>query len=55
MIELILFIGCSIGVSAITTKILATHYFEIVDGYVKDVVEKAKQTMEEICQDPNKP
>lgn len=40
-------IGGSILASVITTKILATHYFEIVDGYVRDVVDKAKKTMKE--------
>lgn len=32
-------------VSVLTTKILATHYFEIVDGYVKDVCNEAKKNM----------
>lgn len=34
---------CSIIVSVATTKILATHYFEIVDGYVKDITDKTKE------------
>lgn len=37
---------CIIG-SAITsvgvTKVLATHYFKIVDGYVKEMCEKTKE------------
>mgnify|MGYP005789255877 FL=1 len=28
--------------SVIVTKILATHYFKIVDGYVKDVCDRTK-------------
>ena len=28
---------CSTVASIITTKILATHYFKIVDGYVKEM------------------
>lgn len=40
--------------AAITTKILATHYFEIVDGYVKDLIELAKKTMEEIVSGQDK-
>lgn len=48
-------IGGSIVVSVITTKILATHYFEIVDGYVRDVVDKAKKTMKEIVLDRGRP
>lgn len=34
---------CSIGASIITTKILATHYFKIVDGYVDDVCNRTKE------------
>ncbi len=29
--------------SIITTKILATHYFKIVDGYVNDICNKTKE------------
>ena len=32
-------IVCSIAASIITTKVLATHYFKIVDGYVKEMTE----------------
>lgn len=34
---------CSVVVSVVTTKILAIHYFELVDGYVEkmcDMTEK---------------
>lgn len=39
-------IGSIVGAiiaSVITTKILATHYFEIVDGYVKDIELNTKE------------
>lgn len=29
--------------SVIVTKILATHYFKIVDGYVEDMCRKTKE------------
>lgn len=48
-------IGSVVGAiiaSVITTKILAIHYFEIVDGYVKDVCNEAKKNMKAmICKD----
>ena len=38
--------GTCVLISAITsvivTKVLATHYFKIVDGYVKDVCDRTK-------------
>lgn len=38
--------GVCVLISAITsvivTKVLATHYFKIVDGYVKDVCDRTK-------------
>lgn len=45
--EFILFVGVSVITSAVVTKILVTHYFEIVDGYVKNVVNDAKKIMAE--------
>lgn len=36
-------IVCSIVTSAITTKILATHYFRIVDGYVEGMTRMTKE------------
>lgn len=39
-------IGSIVGAiiaSVITTKILATYYFEIVDGYVKDIELNTKE------------
>lgn len=51
--EIAICIICSIIVSAVTTKILATHYFEVVDGYVKGICDKTKEFVEaiknEIC------
>lgn len=44
---IIICITCSIVASVITTKILATHYFKIVDGYVTDVCEKTKDFVED--------
>lgn len=32
----------SASTSVIVTKVLATHYFKIVDGYVKDVCDRTK-------------
>ena len=40
---IVLCIICSVITSACVTKILATHYFEIVDGYVDDMVKKTKE------------
>lgn len=37
---------CSVVASVITTKILATHYFEIVDGYVSDMTDKTEKFIE---------
>ena len=33
----------SVIVSIIITKILATHYFKIVDGYVNDICDKTEE------------
>lgn len=44
-------IGCSVVVSVITTKLLAIHYFGIVNGYVdeicktKEFVQKMESTI----------
>lgn len=35
--QVLVCIGCSVVASVITTKILATHYFDIVNGYVYDI------------------
>ena len=34
--------------SVITTKVLAIHYFEIVDGYVEDICIKTKEFVESV-------
>ena len=44
--EIVVCIVCSIATSIITTKVLATHYFKIVDGYVEDVCNKTKDFVE---------
>lgn len=33
--------------SIITTRIMATHYFEIVDSHVKDMTDRTKEFVEE--------
>lgn len=35
----------SVAASVITTKILATHYFKIVDGYVNDMINEIGETI----------
>lgn len=40
-------IGCSVVASIITTKILATHYFDIVDGYVDEICNKTRDFVQE--------
>lgn len=40
--EIVACVVCSVVTSVITTKILATRYFKIVDGYVDDVCSKTK-------------
>ena len=32
----------SVAASVVVTKILVTHYFKIVDGYVEDMCQKTK-------------
>lgn len=44
--EIILCIGTSVVTAVVVTKILATHYFEIVDGYVKEVCDITKRFVE---------
>lgn len=52
--DLLICMACSAVVSAVITKILANRYFEIVDGYVKDMIDNAKKTMVEIASDQGK-
>lgn len=35
--QVLICIGCSVVASIVTTKILATHYFKVVNGYVDDI------------------
>ena len=46
--ELILCVLCSVVTSIVVTKALATHYFDIVDGYVRDMVQKTKAFMDDL-------
>ena len=46
--EIVICIVCSVVSSVVTTKILATHYFKIVDGYVKDMCNKTKEFVDSI-------
>lgn len=45
MENLIVNILVAIVVSAISNKILAAYTFRVIDGYVKDIVEIAKQSI----------
>lgn len=45
---IIVCIVSSIITSAVVTKILATRYFEIVDGYVEDMCKKTKEFVDSI-------
>lgn len=45
---MIICICSSIMTSIMTTKILATHYFKIVDGYVEDMCQKTKEFVNSI-------
>lgn len=40
--QVLVCIGCSVVASIITTKILAIHYFGIVNGYVDEICNKTK-------------
>lgn len=46
--QVLVCIGCSVVVSVITTKILATHYFNIVNGYVDEICSKTKDFVQEM-------
>lgn len=45
---IIISICSSIITSIVITKILATRYFKIVDGYVKNVCEDTQKFVEEV-------
>ncbi len=40
--QVLVCIGCSVVASIITTKILAAHYFNIVNGYVDEICSETK-------------
>lgn len=42
-------IAASIVASIATTKMLATRYFEIVDGYVDEMCKRTKKFVDEVC------
>ena len=44
--NLMIIVAVSAVVSVVTTKILATHYFKIVDGYVKDICDATSESNE---------
>lgn len=46
MLIVIITVLVAVITSTITTKILATHYFKIVDGYVKDVCDRTENFVE---------
>lgn len=41
-------IGCLVVVSVITTKLLAIHYFGIVNGYVDDICNQTKEFVQKM-------
>ena len=43
MLLVIVSVVVSVITSIITTKILATHYFKIVDGYVNGICDKTEE------------
>lgn len=49
--EIFIFATCIVGsviTSIVITKILATHYFKIVDGYVEKICEDTKNFVEDV-------
>lgn len=47
-VDIVICIVTSVLTATVTTKILATHYFKIVDGYVKDICDKTDKFMERV-------
>ena len=48
MLIVIITVLVAVITSAITTKILATHYFKIVDGYVNDICNKTNKFVDSV-------
>lgn len=46
--EIEICIVCSVVTSIVITKILAIHYFKIVDGYVEDICKKTKEFVDDV-------
>ena len=40
--QVLVCIGCSVVASVVTTRLLAAHYFKLVNGYVDDICNKTK-------------
>lgn len=38
---------CAAIVSAIVSKVMATHYLEVIDGHVREMINLAKQKIED--------
>lgn len=47
-------VACSIITSVVTTKILATHYFKIVDGYVDEMCGKTREFVNSVLYKQNR-
>lgn len=45
--QVLICIGCSVVASIVTTKILATHYFKAVNGYVDDICNKTRDFVQQ--------
>ncbi len=48
MLIVIITVLVAVITSTITTKILATHYFKIVDGYVNEICNKTKEFVDSV-------
>ena len=45
-VGIVIIISVSVVTSVVTTKILATHYFKIVDGYVRNICDATTKSNE---------
>lgn len=43
---IVIAIGTSAATAIIVTKVLATYYFRIIDGYVKSICDKTQESNE---------
>ncbi len=44
--DVLLLVTCTVLVSYLTTKVIATHYFEIVDRYVQEAIQQLTEILE---------